>query len=50
MGFISYHVMPLVIYSLGGGYTHTSMLTDVLHRVSLRNQEHTWFLTVTIFS
>ena len=54
MGSISHHIMPLVINSLGGGYTHTNthinMHTDVHTGTILRNQvstglwlTHAWF-------
>ena len=35
MGFISCHITPLVIYSLGGGHarTHTNTYADDLNRI-----------------
>ena len=52
MGFISRHITPLVINSLGGGHTHTSTHTHTyirLHRNNFKNQAraghrpaHTW--------
>ena len=48
MGFMSRHITPLVINSLGGGhtqthtytYTHTHKHTDVLTETILRNLAH----------
>ena len=44
MGFISHHIIPLVINSLGGGHTHTHIhehtQTDVHTETILRNQAH----------
>ena len=36
MGFISHHIMPLVINSFRGGHTHTDVRTETI----LRNQVH----------
>ena len=35
MEFISHHITPLVIYSLGAD-THTSIHTDDLHRINFK--------------
>ena len=44
MGFISRHIIPLVIYSLGGGYTHTRTRT----RTHTHTQTHTQTHVLTI--
>ena len=50
MGFISCHITPLVIYSLGGGHTHmhtthrqTHILTNQKPGMGWLKEVHNWF-------
>ena len=46
MGFISHHIMPLVINSFGGGHTHANTHTHIptiCTESIIRNQAHAWF-------
>ena len=54
MAFISRHITPLVINSLGGGHTHANTHThththiDVCTETVVRNYASTWFEKVVV--